>query len=69
MDREQKKPTSDSLRSLTWVLSGCALAMLMIAFFVLSTPRKAPQLNTTPGTTTGEEVLIRDHAAPGRAPI
>jgi hypothetical protein len=69
MDREQKKPTSDSLRSLTWVLGGCALAMLMIAFFVLSAPRKAPRLNTTPGTTTGEEVLIRDHPAPGRAPI
>jgi hypothetical protein len=69
MDREQKKPTSDSLGSLTWALGGCVLAMLMIAFFALSAPRKAPRLNTTPGTTTGQEVLMRDDAAPWRAPI
>jgi hypothetical protein len=69
MDREQRKPISDSLSSLTWVLAGCALAVLMIAYFALSTPRKAPRLNTTPGTTTGEQVLMRDHAAPRRAPI
>lgn len=69
MDREQKRPTSDSLSSLTWVLGGCALAVLMIAFFVLSAPRKASRLNMTSGVTTGEHVLMRDHAAPWRAPI
>ena len=69
MDREQIRPPPDSLRSLTWVLSGCALAVLMIVVFVLSAPRKAPRLNTTPGTTTGEQVLMRDDAAPWRAPI
>ncbi len=69
MDREQKRPTSDTLSSLTWVLGGCALAVLMIAVFVLSAPRKTPRLNTMPGTTTGEQVLMRDHAAPWRAPI
>jgi hypothetical protein len=69
MDREQKRPTSDALSPLTWVLGGCALAVLMIAFFVLSAPRKAPRLNTTPGMTTGEQVLMRDHAPPWRAPI
>ena len=69
MDREQKRPTSDTLSSLTWVLGGCALAVLMIAVFVLSAPRKTPRLNTMPGMTTGEQVLMRDHAAPWRAPI
>jgi hypothetical protein len=69
MDREQRKPISDSLSPLTWVLSGCALAVLMIAFFALSTPRKAPRLNTTPDTTIGEQVRMRDYAAPWRAPI
>jgi hypothetical protein len=68
MDREQKRP-ADALSSLTWVLGGCALAVLVIALFVLSAPRKAPRLNTTPGMTTGEEVLMRDHVAPRRAPI
>jgi hypothetical protein len=53
MDREQKRPMSDALNSLVWALGGCALAVLMIAFVVLSAPRKAPRLNTTPGTTTG----------------
>jgi hypothetical protein len=60
MDREPRKPTSDLLGSLTWVLGGCALAMLVIALLVLSTPRKPPRLNTTPGMTTGEQVLLRD---------
>jgi hypothetical protein len=69
MDREQRKLASDWLSPLTWVLAGCAVAVLMIAFFALSTPRKAPRLNTTPGMTTGEQVLMRDHAAPRRAPI
>jgi hypothetical protein len=69
MDREQKKPTSDALNSLTWVLGGCASAVLVIALVVLTTPRKAPRLNTTPGMTTGEQVLLRDRAAPWRAPI
>ena len=69
MDREQKRPPSDTLSSLTWVLGGCALAVLMIAVFVLSAPRKTPRLNTMPGMTTGEQVLMRDHAAPWRAPI
>lgn len=61
MDREPRKSTSDLLGSLTWVLGGCALAMLVIALLVLSTPRKPPRLNTTPGMTTGEQVLLRDH--------
>ena len=69
MDREQRKPASDTLSSLTWVLCGCALAVLVIALVVLTTPRKAPRLNTTPGTTTGEHVLQHDRAAPWRAPI
>jgi len=60
MDREPEKPTSDLLGSLTWVLGGCAIAMLVIALLALSTPRKAPRLNTTPGMTTGEQVLLRD---------
>ena len=60
MDREPRKPTSDLLDSLTWVLGGCALAILVIALLVLSTPRKSPRLNTTPGMTTGEQVLLRD---------
>ena len=60
---------SDSLSSLTWVLGGCALVLLMITLFVLMAPRKAPRLNTTPGTTTGEQALMRDHAAPWRAPL
>jgi hypothetical protein len=68
MDREQKPP-SDALNSLTWVLGGCALAVLVIALLVLSTPRKAQRLNTTPGMTAGKQVLIHDHAAPWRAPI
>jgi hypothetical protein len=61
MNREPKKPTSDLLGSLTWVLGGCAIAMLVIALLVLSTPRKPPRLNTTPGMTTGEQVFLRDH--------
>jgi hypothetical protein len=61
MDRERKKVTPDLLGSLTWVLGGCALAVLVIAFFVLSAPRKAPRLNTTPGMTTGEQVLLHNH--------
>jgi hypothetical protein len=60
MDREPRKTTSDLLGSLTWVLGGCAIAMLVIALLVLSTPRKPPRLNTTPGMTTGEQVLLRD---------
>lgn len=60
MDRQPQKPTSDLLGSLTWVLGGCALAMLVIALLVLSAPRKPPRLNTTPGMTTGEQVLLRD---------
>jgi hypothetical protein len=60
MDRESRKPTSDLLGSLTWVLGGCALAVLVIALLVLSTPRKPPRLNTTPGMTTGEQVFLRD---------
>ena len=60
MDRERKKTTPDLLGSLTWVLGGCALAVLVIVFFVLSAPRKPPRLNTTPGMTTGEQVLLRD---------
>jgi hypothetical protein len=69
MDRERKKPTSDMLGALTWVLGCCALVVLVIAFFVLSAPRKAPRLNTTPGMTTGEQVLLRDHPPARRAPI
>lgn len=69
MDRERKKPTSDLLGSLTWVLGGCALVVLVIAFFVLSAPRKVPRLNTTSGMTTGEQVLLRDHSPVRRAPL
>jgi hypothetical protein len=69
MDHEGKKPTPDLLGSLTWVLGGCALVVLVIAFYVLSAPRKAPRLNTTPGMTTGEQVLLRDHPPARRAPI
>ena len=69
MDSEQRRLTPDSLSALTWVLGGCALAVLMIAFFTLSTPRKAPRRNTTPGMTTGEQVLMREHAESWRAPI
>jgi hypothetical protein len=69
MDRPRRKSTSDSLSSLAWVLGGCALAVLAIAFFMLSAPRKTSRPNTTPGMTTGEQVLLRDHAAPWRAPI
>jgi hypothetical protein len=69
MDRERKKTVPDLLGSLTWILGGCALAVLVIAFFVLSAPRKAPRLNTTPGMTTGEQVLLRDHSLAKRAPL
>lgn len=71
MDLVPKKPESSALRSLTWALCGCALAVLAIAYFVLSAPRKTQRLNTTPGMTTGEQVLMRDreNSLPSRAPI
>lgn len=68
MDRGSKKPL-DSLGSLTWILGGCVLAVLMIALLVLSAPRKSPRLNATPGMTTGEEVLLHDRLPAKRTPL
>lgn len=61
MDREPRKSNSDLLGSLVWALGACALAVLVIALFVWSAPRKAPRLNTTPGMTTGEQLSMHDH--------
>ena len=69
MDREPEKPTTDLLGSLAWILGGCVIVVLVLALFVLSSPRRTPRLNTTPGMTTGEQVLLRDQSHLRRAPL